>query len=424
MSTGESRPLNRKVLLDYFLRAAVPREEWQVGMELEKMGRSAATGRPLPYEGENPSVLGVLEFLQSERGGDPILEADKLIGIDAPWGTISLEPGGQVEWSSRPCGSLDELGSSLDEHLRSMIEVERALAVRWLVESVDPELPLDAMPWMPKARYKIMRPFLGARGPLAHRMMTQTASIQCAFDYADAGDWTRKFKTASLITPFAVALFANSARIDGADTGYASFRQAIWRETDPARCGLPPVVFDDGFGPEAWLDWVLEVPTMFLHRARGRVPAGGVPFGELLERVGCTAVKHEDWETHISTVFTDVRSYDYIEVRCADLQPDLLALSVPAFWTGILYHEDSLEAALELGGAISSYEEWAEAIDIAARHGLEGRLGRRDMGELVAEALSISLRGLKSGAACAGDAGAGVEAVERLAEHHRIELAA
>jgi glutamate--cysteine ligase len=227
-----------------------------------------------------------------------------------------------------------------------------------------------------------------------------------------------------LITPFAVALFANSARIDGADTGYASFRQAIWRETDPARCGLPPVVFDDGFGPEAWLDWVLEVPTMFLHRARGRVPAGGVPFGELLERVGCTAVKHEDWETHISTVFTDVRSYDYIEVRCADLQPDLLALSVPAFWTGILYHEDSLEAALELGGAISSYEEWAEAIDIAARHGLEGRLGRRDMGELVAEALSISLRGLKSGAACAGDAGAGVEAVERLAEHHRIELAA
>ena len=108
--------------------------------------------------------------------------------------------------------------------------------------------------------------------------MTQTASIQCAFDYSDPRDWQRKFRAAAVLSPVATALFANSSRVDGADSGWASFRRRIWSETDPARCGLPPGTFDPGFDVEAWLDWVLDVPTMFVHRARGRVPAGGGRF--------------------------------------------------------------------------------------------------------------------------------------------------
>ncbi len=226
------------------------------------------------------------------------------------------------------------------------------------------------------------------------------------------------------MTPLAVALFANSSHIDGEETGYVNYRQAIWRETDPERCGLPRAVFEPGFGLEAWLDWILDVPTMFVHRARGLLPVGGVPFRELLQRVGCTALKHEDWETHISTVFTDVRSYNYIEVRSADLQPDELAFSVPAFWTGILYQDDGIDAAFELGRDMASWEQWREAMDTTSRLGLAGRVGRRGVDQLAAEALSIALRGLKGGATCAGESGAGVAAVERLARHRRLELAA
>jgi glutamate--cysteine ligase len=422
MSSKENRPLNRSVLLKYFLEAATPRSEWQVGMELEKMARNARTGAPLPYDGEQPSVLSVLQAIREARGGDPILEADKLIGLDATWGTISLEPGGQVEWSSRPAATLEALDASLREHLRTMTEVAEHLDVAWVDEAVDPVLPLESMPWMPKARYAIMRPYLGKRGRLAHRMMTQTASIQCAFDYSDPQDWTRKFRAAALVSPLAVALFAHSSRIDGERSGFECYRQVIWNDTDPDRCGLPPVVFEDGFGPEAWLDWVLRVPTMFLHRARGLVPVGGTPFEKLLRRAGCTALKHEDWETHISTVFTDVRSYDYIEVRSADLQPDRLALSVPAFWTGLLYHSDSLDAALELGRVIGSHADWRLAMEAAARDGLRGRIGGREIGEIAGELLSASLRGLRGGAACVGDPKVATGAVEALAEHRCLEL--
>jgi len=318
---------------------------------------------------------------------------------------------------------LSDLERALEAHLSAMSDLERPLGLEWLDVAVDPDLPLEAMAWMPKARYAIMRPYLGARGRLAHRMMTQTASIQVAFDYSDPDDWTRKFKAASLVTPLAVALFANSPRIDGRDTGHACYRQAIWRETDPERCGLPPLVFEDGFGPDMWLDWVLDVPTMFVHRARGFVPVGGIPFRKLLERAGCTAVKLEDWEAHISTVFTEVRSYNYIEVRSADLQPDELAFSVPAFWTGILYHDDALASALELRREIGTHAEWLEAMDVVSRQGLSGRIGRRAVAELAAEALSISFHGLRHGAACVGSDGAAVRALERRVERRGLAAA-
>ena len=59
---------------------------------------------------------------------------------------------------------------------------------------------------------------------------------------------------ASILAPVATAMFANSSRIDGADSGYRSYRHAIWRETDDDRCGLPSAVFEDGFEIEHHLD--------------------------------------------------------------------------------------------------------------------------------------------------------------------------
>ena len=401
MTFRRPRPLSRDVLLDYFLRAATPRSKWRVGMELERMGRTADGGKPIPYDGDGPTVRKVLEHLLASRGGDPVYEGDHLTGIDGPWGTISLEPGGQVEWSSQPRDALSTLASDLTQHTAAMRSTGEDLGVRWLAEAADPDLAVEVMPWMPKSRYRIMRPFLGERGRLAHRMMTQTASIQCAFDFEDPGDWSRKFRVGALLAPVATALFANSSAIDGGDSGYRSYRQAIWQETDPDRCGLPAVVFEPHFDIEAWLDWVLQVPTIFRHRGRGLVPTGGVPFSELLERRGCDAIQTVDWETHISTIFTDVRSYTYIEIRSADALPNDRVIRVPTFWTGLIYNDDSLDAALELGRCFGDHASWSEAMDAAARSGLDGRAAGCSIRELAAEALTLSIRGLENGAVCA-----------------------
>jgi glutamate--cysteine ligase len=420
MNSHEPGQLSRRQLLDYLLQGAKPRECWQVGMELEKMGRAAEDGQPIPFGGEGPSVHKTLEFFLQHRGGDPVYEADNLIGIDAPWGAISLEPGGQVEWSSRPQSTLAGLRREMEGHLAAMAEAGARLGIDWLDVAVDPVHPVEAMPWMPKARYSIMKPFLGARGRLAHRMMTQSASIQCAFDFEGAEDWARKFKAAALMTPLAVALFANSPRIDGADSGHRSYREVIWKETDPARCGLPEIVFQPGFSLESWFEWVLSAPTIFRHRSRGRVPTGGTPFIDLLELTSCDAVKLEDWESHLSTIFTEVRAYHYIEVRSADLLPDDIALAVPVFWTGILYQEDALEGALQLGEPLDDHAGWLEAMASAARLGVDGEAGGRPLGEMVREALSLSRNGLLNGAACAGDGTEFATVLDELASYRRL----
>ncbi len=420
MDGHDCAQLSRQQLLDYLLQGAKPRDRWQIGMELEKMGRAAEDGRPIPFGGEGPTVQKTLEFFLQHRGGDPVYEADNLIGVDAPWGAISLEPGGQVEWSSRPQSTLAGLKREMEGYLAALAEAGAQLGIDWLDVAVDPVHPVEAMPWMPKARYRIMRPFLGARGRLAHRMMTQSASIQCAFDFEGAEDWARKFKAAALMTPLAVALFANSSMIDGADSGHRSYREVIWRETDPARCGLPQIVFQPGFSLESWFEWVLSAPTIFRHRSRGKVPTGGVPFIDLLELTSCDAVTLEDWESHLSTIFTEVRTYRYIEVRSADLLPDGIALAVPVFWTGILYQEDALEGAMRLGEPLDDHTLWLEAMASATRLGVDGEAGGRPLREMAREALALSRRGLLSGAACAGDGTEFAAILDELASYRRL----
>jgi glutamate--cysteine ligase len=414
--------LSRDTLLQYFLNGAVERSGWKVGMELEKLGRAKSDGKPIPYDGPGPSVRKVLEFIRARRDGASVYEADSLIGLDAPWGTISLEPGGQVEWSSKPMDTLPELEACLDAHQQVLRDASDELELDWLETAVDPTLPVDQMTWMPKARYKIMRRFLGERGRLAHRMMTQTASIQAAFDYADPVDWKRKFKVAATLSPLSTALFANSSQIDGKPSGYRCYRQKIWRETDPARCGLPAVVFESHFDIEVWLDWVLDVPCIFRHRARGLVPAGAVPFRNFLMLGGCDAVHPEDWELHASTIFTDVRSYTYIEVRSADMLPEADAFAVPSLWTGLLYQDDSLQAATELGAPFDDAEIWNQAMQVAAKDGLDGQVAGQSLREMAQRALSISIAGLEGGAACAGDPAGPVRHLERLASRHGLSL--
>ena len=409
-------PLTRGELLRYFLDACTPRERWRLGMEFEKMGVEASTGRRIPYQGSDASVRSFLQYYLDRRGGDPVYEGENLIGLDGSWGTISLEPGGQVEWSSRPCPDLTRLADELETHSQLLDEAGTALGIRWLHQAVDPVTPLSDVPWIPKARYKILSSYLAARGRLAHQMMTQTTSIQCALDFESPEDWSRKFRAAALMAPVVVALFANSSKADGKETGYRSFRQAIWQETDPDRCGLPPIVFEPGFGIEAWLDWVLNTPSIFLCRARGLVPAGGVPFRQLMKRTGRHTVSMEDWELHLSTIFTEVRSYSYIEVRSADLQPAETIMAVPVLWSVLLYDEDALSAALELGSPHDSFQAWSEAMESAAKLDLEGSAGGRPLRELADQVVALVMSGIGKRAPFVGDPERTVRPISFLAE--------
>jgi glutamate--cysteine ligase len=194
----------------------------------------------------------------------------------------------------------------------------------------------------------------------------------------------------------------------------------IWRQTDDDRCGLPWIVFDDGFGIERWVDWILDVPMLFRRKGDGLVPPDGSTFRDLLEGPRGAEVELEDWATHCSSIFTDVRCYTYMEVRSADLQPDDRAFAVPAFWTGILYDDDAIDAVIDACHDLD-YAGWRRAMDSAARHGLDGTVGRWSVRELAQRAVGHAVRAIERGVPCAGD-GSSVRYLERLASFVNLDV--
>ncbi len=69
-------------LASYFRQAFRPRAEWQVGIEVETMGRDASTSRPLPYEAKGVDVRRVIEAYAAARGGALVYEGDRPVGIE------------------------------------------------------------------------------------------------------------------------------------------------------------------------------------------------------------------------------------------------------------------------------------------------------------------------------------------------------
>jgi len=382
-------------LADLYRQDAKPASRWGVGIEIEKMGVDASTGRPIPYDAARASVRSVLEFLASARPSVTTHEGPNLIALEGDWGTITLEPGGQLEWSSHPSPTLTALSGRLVKHLELLDSSGESLGIRWLQTALQPDTPLSEMPWMPKKRYGIMREYLAGRGTLGHRMMTQTTSMQVALDYGDEDDWREKFRAAYLIAPVVVAAFANSRFLEGNDTGFASFRAHIWRNTDNDRCGAPAFVFRERFGFEDWVDWLLDVPAMFVARHGRLYPAQGVPWRKILaEGWNGTPMTLDDWRLHVTEVFPEARTKAYVELRSADLVPNDRLMALPAFYMGLLYDAGARAEAIErIGwgpGRRPTPAGWIEAMESAARDGLEARLGGRLLRDVAREVFDLA----------------------------------
>ena len=76
----------------------------------------------------------------------------------------------------------------------------------------------------------------------------------------------KKFRVSLALQPIATALFADSPFTEGKPNGYLSYRSHIWTDTDPGRTGMLDFVFEDGFGFERYVDYLLDVPMYFSYR--------------------------------------------------------------------------------------------------------------------------------------------------------------
>ncbi|WP_439156088.1 glutamate--cysteine ligase [Yoonia sp.] len=396
--TGGGPIENYAQLVETLSKGCKPKDQWRIGTEHEKFGFCQDTLLPLPYDGDR-SIKAVLEGLQNRFHWDPVFEAGNIIGLTKDGANVSLEPGGQLELSGAPLETIHQTCDEVNVHLAEVKSVADDIGVKFIGLGAAPEWTHEQMPLMPKGRYKLMNDYMQKVGTLGTQMMRRTCTVQVNLDFASEPDMVQKLRVALALQPVATALFANSPFFEGKPNGHKSWRSRIWRDLDPARTGMLPFVFEDGFGFQAWVDWVLDVPMYFVYRDGKYIDALGMSFRDFLKGE-LPALPGEkpllsDWADHLTTVFPEARIKQYIEMRGADGGPWRRLCALPAFWVGLMYDQTALDVAWDL------CKDWTadqrEALRVAASiDGLQAKVEGIDMLDLARQCVAISDAGLKA----------------------------
>ncbi len=343
----------REDLVAWFEAGSKPKSRFRIGTEHEKFVFTVEGHSPVSY-GDRRGIRALLEGMQHLLGWEPIIEDGNVIGLFdvTGGGAISLEPGGQFELSGAPVESVHQTCSELMAHLAQVKEVARPLGIGFLGLGMTPNWSLAQIPMMPKGRYRIMTAYMPKVGGHGLDMMYRTCTVQTNIDYSSEADMVKKLRVSLALQPVATAMFANSPFTEGKPNGFLSFRSEIWRDTDADRSGMLPWAFEPGMGFERYVDYALGVPMYFVKRGERYIDVAGQSFRDLMEgRLQALPGERatiSDWANHISTIFPEVRLKRYLEMRGADGGPWRRLPALTAYWAGILYDDDSLDAAWDL----------------------------------------------------------------------------
>lgn len=387
---------SRAQLVDYLASGEKPVADWRIGTEHEKFGFRLDDLRPPEFDGKR-GIEALLKGL-TRFGWEAIEEKGRVIALTKDGASVTLEPAGQLELSGAPLETIHQTCVELGTHLNEVRLVADELQLGFLGMGFQPKWKREDMPWMPKGRYKIMRSYMPKVGQLGLDMMTRTCTVQVNLDYASEADMAKKFRVSLALQPVATALFADSPFTEGKPNGYLSYRSHIWTDTDPDRTGMLDFVFDEGFGYERYVDYILDVPMYFSYRDGVYHDASGQSFRDFLQGklpvLPGALPTLRDWSDHLTTAFPEVRLKKYLEMRGADGGPWNRLCALPAFWVGLLYDDAALDAAWDLVKDFSMEERHALR-DGVPRHALKLPFRGATVRELAIEALKISAAGLR-----------------------------
>jgi glutamate--cysteine ligase len=379
-----------------FFHATKPAHLRRIGAEAEKFGVDARTGAALPYEGET-SVLAVLQALVERHGWHPELESEggPLIALARAGASITLEPGGQLELSGAPLDNVHLICTEMSGHLAELRDISEELGIVWLGVGFHPFARQADLTWVPKARYKVMREYLPRQGAHGLDMMRRTATVQANYDYTSEENAMRKLRVSLRLSPVVTAMFANSPFYEGGLFGGKSYRAKVWLDVDPTRQGLVPRVLESGSRFVDYVEWALDAPMFVVKRGKEIHDASGITFRQFMEAGAFgTSATMNDWETHLNTMFPEVRLKRTIEVRGADSQSAALSCALPALWTGIFYDHRALDAADELSASFT-HDELVALRRQVPELALQATFRGRPLADLAQQVADIAMAGLE-----------------------------
>ena len=378
---------NKTQLIQYFKDGIKKDTDLRIGVEHEKFLFNKTDLKRINYD----QIKKIFEILK-EKGWEPQLEKDKLIGLKRQNQKITTEPGFQYELSGAPFKNIHSVCSENSSHFNELKEVFKSTNITTSSIAYDPFNKLTDIPKSPKERYTIMTAEMPKGGKLSLDMMYKTAGIQINYDYISEEDFEKKFKIGNYLAPLTIALFANSPFNENKLSGFLSYRGKVWQETN--RGGIMPITFEN-VNFEKYIDHAINYPILFLKRNEKYYSPNGQTFRDFLNG-NLSFLKGEkptleDFENHLGTIFTEIRLKQVIEFRSLDTCNFGCICNGPSFFTGLIY--GSLDETYEI---IKNWkkEEVMNAYLNAPKQGLNTLLKNKKLIDWAKIFLDISKKGL------------------------------
>ena len=324
---------SKQDLINFFEKGCKKESQLNIGVEHEKFIFDNNSNKRINFE----TILKIFNFLM-KFGWKPIKEGKNIVALSRKDQKITLEPGNQVELSGAKFNSVHLVCEESYNFLNELKKACSNLNLKMMSVSYDPFTKLETIPKTPKQRYKIMTEEMPINGELSLHMMYQTCGTQVNLDYISEKDFIKKFKLSSFLAPLSIAIFANSPIKENKPSGYLSYRSKVWQNT--SRGGLPKI-FLENMDFEKYTDMVINTPLLFVVKNSNHLKAEGKTFKNFmegkLEILNNKKPNINDFKIHLSTIFTEVRLKQFIEIRSLDTCEWNCHCGGPAFFTGLLY---------------------------------------------------------------------------------------
>lgn len=301
----------KQQLMAYFAAGCKPEGNLTLGLEVEHF-ITHADGRPISF----PEIQEVMRAMQGAE--DSPHQIDGLyMGYSNPLYSISLEPACQLEISIAPQIDVDRMIAIYEAFDTALAMVLAERGMQAYACGYHPTRRAEELPLIPKQRYAAMDQYFKTSGTRGIQMMRATASTQLSIDYFSEKDFVRKYRTACFLGPMLALLTDNAPVYQREPNRHYSVRTYVWQDVDKDRCGIPPMLMEEGFGFEAYAEYLLRKPQVVALRSGRTEAVGDRTAGEVY---GMTLSRPEI-EQILSMFFFDVRLKSYIEIRMADSMP-------------------------------------------------------------------------------------------------------
>jgi len=334
-----NKVLSKNDIIKYFEQGSKKKNILAIGVEHEKFLFEKKNNKRINFS----TVTKLFNFL-SIYGWKSIKEGNKIISLFKKDQNITLEPGNQIELSGAQLSSLHQSCKESYEFLNQLNKACEKLNLRMMSISYDPISNLKDVPITPKQRYEIMTKEMPKNGKLSLEMMYQTIGTQINLDYTSENDFIKKFRLISNLVPLSIAVFANSPFKKRKLIKYLSYRSKVWQHT--ARGGLPKSYLE-GMNFEKYADMILQTPLLFISDKNKHISVKNKTFKDFMDgKLKKNKPSIKDLQNHLSTIFTEVRLKQYLEIRSLDTCEWSCHCSGPAFYLGLLYQ--NLDASLDI----------------------------------------------------------------------------